>query len=228
MMAKKGYRKGGQKLRLKTLLGDTITLASINLNKSHTAGGNFAKLMEDIDIACLQEPPINKNGTIGGQKGLKYIAYGDKPRAGISWKGKYSIVPLPHISDGDIANGLWTKPDNKHMVVCSTYLDQTRDIKLDIEKIEKYAATKGYELVIMGGYECSQHTVGQQRDNEQRGEFNRLFFLFFTLEHTIFLGFSRYTISSLSLFHSQLRPLGDDLGPLVVIAPQIAPGLTFP
>ena len=50
---------------------DTLTLASINLNKSHTAGGTLAKLMETIDIACLQEPPLNKKGMISGQKGVK-------------------------------------------------------------------------------------------------------------------------------------------------------------
>ena len=105
---------------------DTLTLASINLNKSHTAGGTLAKLMETIDIACLQEPPLNKKGLISGQKGLNNLAFGTKPRAGITWKGKYDIIPLPHMSDEDMATGLWTKPDKDKLIICSAYLDQTR------------------------------------------------------------------------------------------------------
>ena len=85
------------------------------------------------------------------------MAFGAKPRARITWKGKLNIIPLPHMSDEDMATGLWTKPDKDKLIICSAYLDQTREINIDIMKLEKireYAATKGYELIIMGGYEC--------------------------------------------------------------------------
>ena len=124
---------------------DMLTLASINLNKSHTAGGTLAKLMETMDIACLQEPPLNKKGMISGQKGLNNLAFGAKPRAGITWKGKFNIIPLPHMSDEDMATGLWTKPDNDKLIISSAYLDQTREINIDIMKLEKNTQICGDE-----------------------------------------------------------------------------------
>ena len=67
----------------------------------------------------------------------------------------------------DMATGLWTKPDKDKLIICSAYLDQTGEINLDITKLEKireYAATQGYELIIMGDMNAHSTLWGKQRN----------------------------------------------------------------
>ena len=86
-------------------------LGSINLNKSHTAASHFTKLMEEMDLAMVQEPPLkgakNQDRMVTGFSTLPVIAYGVNSRACIVRKKEIKMIPVAHISTKDMAVGLW-------------------------------------------------------------------------------------------------------------------------
>ena len=125
-------------------------LGSINLNKSHTAASHFTKLMEEMDLALVQEPPLkgakNQNKMVTGFSTLPVIAYGVNARACIVRKKEIKMIPVAHISTKDMAVGLWTTPSNDKIVVCSAYFPFDGEIDesiQDLEKVREYANTKG-------------------------------------------------------------------------------------
>ena len=114
---------------------------------------------------AYRNPPLNTRGLISGFGGLDNAAFQDKPRAAILWKRGLRVIPLPHLSDGDMANVLW-KTDDLGVIISSLYADQTKCIKDDLKKIEevcKYAAQNGYGLILMGGCECSRNPLGKPK-----------------------------------------------------------------
>ena len=123
-------------------------------------------------LPWCKNPPLKRgrdeDKMVCGFSTLLVIAYGVNSRACIIRKKEIKMIPVAHISNKDLAVGLWTTPSNDKFVVCSAYFPQDEAISKSIQELEKvreYAGTKGYGLIIMGDFNAHGQLWGSKENN---------------------------------------------------------------
>jgi hypothetical protein len=144
----------------------------INLQHSRVATDNLMKLIEqdNTDIIFIKEPYLYQNRMAGISKSHRnYNSHEDKSRTAIIINKKIDVVLIKQLTNSDSVL-LELSHNNTRFYAASTYIDITKEIERELDKIEEILEfTKGNELVIAADRN-SRSVAWHDNQTNQRGK----------------------------------------------------------
>ena len=156
-----------------------MRVVQVNLHHSRAASAVLCKVMENCDIALIQEPWVNQ-GTIKGLSGVGgaiiYCRDTDRPRACILIKNNIRILPLTNFCFRDLVAVRLTTTEAsgpKNIVIGSAYFphdDPDSPPPSAVEELVRACRGSGSQLII-GCDANAHHSIWGSTDTNQRGEY---------------------------------------------------------
>jgi ribonuclease HI len=150
-----------------------LKFIQVNLRKSPAALGETLTYIihNNISIALIQEPPVNKNGEPYGLTNQFNIFYKHNfqlTRSLILTKKNVSCCLLTNHSTSDICT-IETQINTKKLIIINYYMDKTIPIHEYIQVIEPTLETYETEQLILAGDANSHHQIWGSLNNNNRG-----------------------------------------------------------
>jgi hypothetical protein len=167
---------------VESLSKQTLTqFKQINLQKSGLASGNLAKSMINWSklplFVLMQEPAVQKGGSISGlPKGTQVFA-GKTPRAAIAATRDLNAWAMDDFTTNDIAACLWLTGQEEvpEIIIMSIYFDINKEvISCDVTRLLDYAELK--QLPVILGADSNAHSKlwGCEQNNARGNDFEEI------------------------------------------------------
>ena len=111
------------------------TILAANLHRSMTPALEVGTLLNRIDIALVQELPLNKEKLPMNVGRTNIISGGISPRAAIYANPSVNVIPCAHLTTPDLAVAIWQHSKGRVMIV-SGYMDITQDQYVILNKLK--------------------------------------------------------------------------------------------